>query len=154
MTKSIATMPLDLRSKIMRSIRKRDTQPELIVRRALHAAGLRFRLHRRGLPGTPDIVLPGRRLCVLVHGCFWHQHPGCAKARQPRTNQAYWGPKLARNAERDAATCDALRAAGWDVLVVWECEARDAARLAPIVAGIAARAKLPARKAARAGTGL
>jgi DNA mismatch endonuclease (patch repair protein) len=123
----------------MRSIRKRDTVPELLLRRALHAAGLRFRLHRRDLPGNPDLVLPSRRLAVLVHGCFWHQHPGCPLCRQPKGNTAYWLPKLARNVARDRRVRDDLTALGWRVLVIWECEARDAARLARIVRMIAER---------------
>jgi DNA mismatch endonuclease (patch repair protein) len=122
----------------MRSIRKRDTQPELLVRRALHAAGLRFRLYRRDLPGSPDIVLPKHRLVVLVHGCFWHQHPGCRLCRQPKGNAEYWLPKLARNLARDARSRRELEALGWRVLVVWECEARDPARLAAIVASLLA----------------
>jgi len=121
------------RTRIMRSIHKRNTQPELRVRRALHAAGLRFRLHRRDLPGTPDIVLPSRRLAILVNGCFWHQHPGCALARRPRANQEYWEPKLARNVARDAATREALAGLGWRVMVVWECETRQAGLLQRLV---------------------
>jgi DNA mismatch endonuclease (patch repair protein) len=122
----------------MAAIRKRDTAPELRVRRALHAAGLRFRLHRADLPGTPDIVLPRCRVAILVHGCFWHQHPGCRLARRPRGNREYWDPKLARNVARDAATRDALTALGWRVIVVWECETRSAARLGELVGGLAA----------------
>lgn len=85
------------RSAHMRGITKRDTVPELAVRRAAHALGARFRLHRRDLPGTPDLVFPSRPKVVLVHGCFWHQHPGCRLARQPKSRGEYWIPKLARN---------------------------------------------------------
>src|SRR3954468_6164249 len=113
MTSPPRTLSHDVRMRVMRSIKKRDTQPELLVRKALHAAGLRFRLHRRDLPGTPDLVLPGRHLCILVHGCFWHQHPGCRLARRPKGNTAYWQPKLDRNLARDAAVQSALREAGW-----------------------------------------
>jgi DNA mismatch endonuclease (patch repair protein) len=127
----------------MRSIRKRDTSPEILVRRALHAAGLRFRLHRRALPGNPDIVLASRRLAILVHGCFWHQHPGCPLCRQPRRNTGYWLPKLARNVARDGRVRQELEALGWNVRVIWECEARDPKRLAAIAAGIVAM-KAPA----------
>lgn len=127
-----------VRRRIMRSIRKRDTSPEILVRRALHATGLRFRLHRPDLPGNPDIVLASRRLAILVHGCFWHQHPGCPLCRQPRRNTGYWLPKLTRNVARDARVRGDLEVLGWRVLVIWECEARDPARLQALVAEIAA----------------
>lgn len=102
-----------------------DTGPELVVRRLTHALGLRFRLHRRDLPGTPDLVLPRHRAAILVHGCFWHQHEGCRLARQPKSRLDYWLPKLARNVERDREAHAALEAAGWRCLTVWECETRD-----------------------------
>jgi DNA mismatch endonuclease, patch repair protein len=136
----------------MRSIRKRDTKPELVVRRALHAAGLRFRLHRRDLPGCPDIVLPGRRLVVLVHGCFWHQHPGCPLARRPRGNQDYWLPKLERVQRRDAAAIQALESLGWNVRIVWECETRDQDAVTALVAEVHGMAPV-GRGRARAGLG-
>jgi DNA mismatch endonuclease (patch repair protein) len=136
----------ETRHRVMASIRKRDTQPEIAVRRALHAQGLRFRLHRDDLPGTPDVVLPGRRLAVFVHGCFWHQHPGCALSRQPRGNTAYWKPKLARNVERDTKARQQLEALGWNVLLVWECEARDGVRLGQIARSIALNQELRARR--------
>jgi len=113
----------------MRRIRKRDTRPELVVRRIVHALGLRFRLHRRDLPGTPDLVLPRHRKAILVHGCFWHQHEGCTFSRQPKSRLDYWLPKLARNVERDRASRAALEAAGWRCLVIWECETKDTERL-------------------------
>jgi DNA mismatch endonuclease (patch repair protein) len=113
------------RSGHMRRIRKRNTKPELAVRRAAHALGVRFRLHRRDLPGTPDLVFPRHRKVIQVHGCFWHQHKGCKLARQPKSRLDYWLPKLARNIERDHATRAALEAAGWACLVVWECETQD-----------------------------
>lgn len=109
----------------MRAITKKNTKPEIRVRRRLHALGYRFRLHRRDLPGTPDIVLPRHRTVIQVHGCFWHQHPGCRHATTPRTRQGYWLPKLERNVTRDIATMAALTALGWRVLVLWECELRD-----------------------------
>ena len=113
------------RSRIMRGIRSKDTKPELAVRRCLNAMGFRFRLHRRDLPGRPDIVLPRHRVAIQVHGCFWHQHGGCKLANVPRTRRDYWLPKLARNVERDAASAVALVALGWRVCTVWECEVRD-----------------------------
>lgn len=116
----------EARSRIMRAIRAKDTAPELAVRRVLHAAGYRFRLHRRDLPGNPDIVLPKHRAIIFVHGCFWHQHPepGCRNAQVPRSNTAYWTPKLARTAERDREAAERLKAMGWRVLTIWECETK------------------------------
>jgi DNA mismatch endonuclease (patch repair protein) len=122
-------LPIESRSRIMRSIRKTDTKPELIVRRLLHRLGFRFRLHQRHLPGTPDIVLPRHRAAVLVHGCFWHQHEDCRKGAAPSVRHHYWLPKLARNVERDRLARAALEAAGYKVLVIWECTIRDAEAL-------------------------
>jgi DNA mismatch endonuclease, patch repair protein len=121
------------RSGHMRRIRKRDTKPELTVRRAAHALGLRFRLHRADLPGTPDLVFPRHRKLIFVHGCFWHQHVGCRLARQPKSRLEYWLPKLARNVERDHEARDALEEAGWNCLVVWECHAQNAEMLEGIL---------------------
>lgn len=113
------------RSENMRRIRGRDTGPEMIVRRAMHARGLRFRLHRRDLPGTPDVVLPGRRLVVFVHGCFWHRHPGCRGCTTPATRPEFWQNKFDANVARDRKAAEALIQAGWRVETIWECEARD-----------------------------
>lgn len=111
-----------VRRRIMASIRGRDTKPELLVRSTLHRLGYRYTLHPRHLPGRPDIVFPRRKVAIWVHGCFWHQHHGCPLAHVPRTREGYWGPKLARNVERDKEKADALRALGWHPHVVWECE--------------------------------
>ncbi|WP_223276528.1 very short patch repair endonuclease [Sphingomonas daechungensis] len=105
----------------MRKIRSTDTKPEMRVRRLLHRMGFRFRLHRCDLPGKPDVVLPRYRLAILVHGCFWHQHPGCRHARLPRTRQNYWLPKLARTQERDLRNVVELNRLGWRTLTIWEC---------------------------------
>jgi DNA mismatch endonuclease (patch repair protein) len=113
------------RSKIMRGVKQSNTKPEVRVRRALHAMGYRFRLHRKDLPGRPDIVLPRYKLAIMVHGCFWHQHASCKDGRQPTSNTSYWSPKLARNVERDAEKAAALVALGWRVETVWECETKD-----------------------------
>jgi DNA mismatch endonuclease (patch repair protein) len=112
----------EARSAHMRRIRKIDTLPELRVRRAAHALGFRFRLHRRDLPGTPDLVFPRLRIAIWVHGCFWHQHLGCRLARQPKSRLDYWLPKLKRNQDRDAEAITAMCERGWTVLVIWECE--------------------------------
>jgi DNA mismatch endonuclease Vsr len=110
----------------------KDTTPELRVRRLLHAMGYRFRLHRRDLPGTPDIVLAGRRKIVEVRGCFWHRHPdpACRNAVLPKVRADWWAAKLARNVTRDERNLLALRSGGWSVLIVWECEVRNEAVLA------------------------
>lgn len=115
----------------MAAIKSGNTRPEMVVRSAAHALGYRFRLRRRDLPGKPDLVFPGRRKIVFVHGCFWHQHssPACRDGRAPKSRLEYWGPKLKRNAERDLASIATLEADGWRVLVVWECETKDRERL-------------------------
>ncbi len=109
---------------MMAGFRLKDTRLEMLVSRALHKLGFRFRLHRRDLPGRPDIGLPRNRTAILVHGCFWHQHTSCRDARMPRTRPHYWIEKFRRNAERDKITEAALLELGWKVDVVWECEAR------------------------------
>jgi len=117
------------RSRMMSGIKGRDTKPEMAVRRALFAAGFRFRLHRRDLPGVPDVVLPGKRVAVFVHGCFWHRHTGCRYATLPATRPEFWKAKLDGNAVRDSRAVGALLALGWRVMVVWECAVRDRATL-------------------------
>ena len=106
----------------MRRVKGRDTGPELAIRRLLWGAGYRYRLHRKDLPGKPDIVLPGRRTVVFVHGCFWHGHDCARGARQPKANADYWIAKIAGNRERDAANLEALTALGWTPITVWECD--------------------------------
>ncbi len=117
------------RSANMRAIGSKDTIPELAVRRAVNALGYRFRLHRRDLPGKPDLVFPRLRKIIFVHGCFWHQHPVCREGRIPASRHAYWVPKLARTVERDAEHLAGLDAMGWHVLTIWECETVDRERL-------------------------
>lgn len=131
------------RRKMMAGFRSKDTKPEMLVRRALHRLGYRFRLHRRNLPGKPDIVLPKHRTAILVHGCFWHQHAGCRDARMPRTRQDYWTEKFRRNLERDRGTEAALRELGWKVYVIWECEARAAVLPDRLVAMLASPQPTP-----------
>ncbi|MFN3727931.1 MAG: very short patch repair endonuclease [Allosphingosinicella sp.] len=117
------------RSENMRRVRGKDTAPEHLVRRALHAMGLRFRLHRRDLPGRPDIVLPRRRTILFVHGCFWHRHSGCRRSSDPATRPDFWTAKFERTVRRDREQVAALRALGWRVEIIWECEARAPDRL-------------------------
>lgn len=133
------------RSAVMRRVKGRDTGPEMAVRRALTRLGARYRLHRKDLPGSPDIVLPGRRLALFVHGCFWHGHDCARGARVPKANRDYWLAKVGRNRVRDAASRVALEAAGWRVETLWECELKDQAvlsdRLAALLADQAALAR-------------
>jgi len=117
----------------MSRIGARDTVPEVVVRSTLHKMGIRFRLHRRDLPGKPDIVLPKHRTVVFVHGCFWHRH-SCKKGRSfPRSNTVFWAEKLERNRERDGENRRALEAEGWRVVVVWECQTKDRQRLTELL---------------------
>ncbi|WP_412462281.1 very short patch repair endonuclease [Pseudomonas sp. SC11] len=113
----------------MRAVRRAHTKPELLVRKAMHALGLRFRLHSKSLPGSPDIVLAKHHTVVFVHGCFWHRHPGCKYATTPKTRQEFWIPKFEGNVARDARKEAQLHELGWRVLVVWECETKDLAAL-------------------------
>lgn len=115
----------DRRSAVMARVKGKDTAPELKLRRLAHAMGYRFRLHRKDLPGSPDLVFPKRRAVIFVHGCFWHGHDCARGARQPKQNAEYWSAKIARNRARDAKVQEALRAQGWRVAVIWECEMKD-----------------------------
>jgi len=115
----------------MSHIRSKDTIPEMAVRRLVHGMGYRYRLHRRDLPGCPDLVFVTRRKVIFVHGCFWHRHTdsACKLARLPKSRLDFWGPKLARNRQRDLEKQEELRAAGWDFIVLWECQINNAASL-------------------------
>jgi DNA mismatch endonuclease (patch repair protein) len=136
----VDTLTVAERSIRMSRIRSKDTKPELRVRSLLHALGYRYRLHRRDLPGSPDIVFPARERVILVHGCFWHAHKDCKVANRPKSHPAFWNQKFARNAARDEDNQEHLRLAGWDVCVIWECETRDARllkrRLARFLGGL------------------
>lgn len=127
------------RSEIMSHVRGRDTAPELRLRRLVHGMGYRYRLHVVGLPGRPDMVLARHRAVIFMHGCFWHRHEGCALARMPKSRLEFWQPKLDANRERDARNVRELRRLGWRVLVVWECELGDEARLRRRVGAFLAR---------------
>lgn len=111
----------------MSRVRGKNTAPEMRVRKVAHRIGLRFRLHRKDLPGRPDLVFPRYRLAVFVHGCFWHRHPGCSRASMPSTRPNFWQTKFDANVARDHRQVEALEAAGWSVLVLWECELKDEA---------------------------
>ena len=112
------------RRRNMAAVRNANTKPEIRARQCLHAAGYRFRLHRRDLPGTPDIVMPGRRLVIFVHGCFWHRHQGCSRSTTPKTRAAFWQAKFEANILRDKAVRSALHELGWHTGIIWECETR------------------------------
>lgn len=120
----------DKRSAMMRGVKNKNTKPELAVRRLAHRLGYRFRLHVKTLPGNPDLVFPGRKRIIFVHGCFWHRHPNCRRATIPDANHEFWLKKLSENAVRDARVQDRLRSSGWQVLVIWACEIKDEKALA------------------------
>ncbi len=115
------------RSERMSRVRGKDTKPELLVRRLVHGMGYRYRLHRRDLPGTPDLVFPGRRKVIFVHGCFWHRHPdpACKLARLPKSRTEFWLPKLEGNRARDIENAARLEGLGWEAMTIWECQLRD-----------------------------
>ena len=125
-----------VRSRNMAAIRGKDTAPELAVRRILHAMGLRFRLHRKDLPGRPDIVLPKHRTVVFVHGCFWHRHEDCRYTTTPKTRQEFWQTKFDANVERDRRNRTDLLQLGWRVIVIWECELRQPSDLKERLSGL------------------
>jgi len=118
----------EARSANMKAVRRKDTGPEMAVRHLLHAEGYRYRLHVNKLPGSPDIVFPGRKKVIFVHGCFWHGHD-CRAGRPPQSRQDYWLPKIIRNQKRDAAAVSALSQAGWSSLTIWQCQIMDRASL-------------------------
>lgn len=113
------------RSLRMARVRSKDTKPETLVRRLVHGLGYRYRLHDKRLPGTPDMVFTGRKKVIFVHGCFWHRHPECPLARLPKSRLDFWLPKLEGNRERDLRQLEALRAKGWEPMIIWECEIKD-----------------------------
>ena len=125
-------MTTGARSTNMRAIRSTGMKPEVAVRKLVYGLGYRYRLHRRDLPGSPDLVFLSRKKVIFVHGCFWHQHgsPLCTIVRQPKSNTSYWLPKLNQNVARDARNIDELRNLGWDILIIWECELSDVSKVA------------------------
>lgn len=129
------TLTTEQRSERMSRVRGKDSKPELVVRRLVHSLGCRYRLHRRGLPGTPDLVFGPRRKVIFVHGCFWHRHPdsNCKLARMPKSRLDFWRPKLEGNRERDLKNQAELARMGWQSLVVWECQTKDVDALEVVV---------------------
>lgn len=121
----VDTISASERSHVMSLVKCKNTRPEMVVRRLVHGAGFRYRLHDTKLPGKPDLVFPRRRKVIFVHGCFWHRHEGCALARIPKSNQEFWQAKLEGNKARDEAHLRRLHESGWATLVVWECELKD-----------------------------
>jgi DNA mismatch endonuclease, patch repair protein len=117
------------RSWTMAQVKSKNTTPEIAVRQAAYSMGLRFRLHRKELPGQPDLVFPRWRTALFVNGCFWHSHRNCKRARMPKTNVDYWTKKLLRNTRRDRETARLLKKSGWRCAVIWECQAKDPAKL-------------------------
>lgn len=126
---AVDSVSREKRSEIMALVRAKDTRPEMAVRKLVWGLGYRYRLHRRDLPGCPDLVFSGRRKVIFVHGCFWHRHEGCALARLPKSRLDFWGPKLESNALRDRRNKRALARQGWKVLTVWECELKNMNRV-------------------------
>lgn len=143
--------PPEKRSAVMRRVKGKDTAPELTVRRALTALGARYRLNRKDLPGSPDIVMPGRRLTIFVHGCFWHGHDCPRGSRVPKANREYWTAKVARNVARDARASAALSEQGWRVETIWECELKDDAALRARLRSLLAQNPLSPAKAGVSG---
>lgn len=115
----------ETRSAIMARVPQKGSRPEMVVRRAVHSLGYRYRLHDAGLPGKPDLVFGSRRKVIFVNGCFWHRHPNCALSRMPKSRQDFWEPKLSANRDRDIRNETLLREMGWEVLTIWECELKD-----------------------------
>ena len=150
MGQAMDTRTEEQRRRIMQAVKSRDTGPEMVVRRLLHSLGYRYRLHRKDLPGKPDVAFLSRRKAIFVHGCFWHGH-GCPKGRLPKSRLDYWEPKLNGNKERDKRKEEELRSMGWDVLVIWQCETADLGALAGRLHGFLG--DRPVGRAASAGRG-
>lgn len=144
------TVSVKDRSRIMRAVRHENTTPEIKVRKMAHSLGYRFRLHRKDLPGSPDLVFPKHNLCIFVHGCFWHSHPQCKKATVPKSNMGYWRQKFEDNKQRDRRKARELQTLGWKVVIIWECQTRDTKKLRTILLkslGDSARPQTVSKKA-------
>ena len=138
------------RSRVMARVKSKDTGPEQTVRKALTRLGARYRLHRKDLPGSPDIVLPGRRLAIFVHGCFWHGHDCARGARVPKANADYWIAKIGRNRDRDVRNAAVLTEQGWRVITVWECDLKASDAAGKLVAEVIQAATVSASSASEA----
>jgi len=123
------TVSKEVRSRNMSAIRSKNTNPETVVRSLLFALGYRYRLHKKDLPGKPDIILKKHNTVIFVHGCFWHQQKECKRANIPKSNKKYWIPKLERNVERDKINKRELNRLGWNVITIWECETKDSGKI-------------------------
>lgn len=124
------------RSALMSKVKGKDTRPEMTVRRTLHRLGCRYRLHRKDLPGSPDIVMPSRKLVLFVHGCFWHRHENCKMASTPKTREEFWDAKFDANMARDRRNTESLEQMGWRVEVIWECETKKPERLLKVLTNL------------------
>lgn len=133
-------------SKRMKSVRSKDTKPEMMIRRSLHALGFRYRLHVKHLPGTPDIVFPGRKKLVFVNGCFWHSHLDCKYGHPPKKNTEFWTEKLSRNVARDKNVRILLSDLGWEHFTIWECEAKASGGATPELLAFLRSPKLPHKR--------
>ncbi|QEM12218.1 very short patch repair endonuclease [Mucilaginibacter rubeus] len=131
--------PPKKRSEVMALVHSKDTKPEIKLRKALFALGYRYRIHDKNLPGRPDIVFPKYRTVIFVHGCFWHRHENCRAATTPKSNLEYWSPKFAANVARDSAHQKSLEAAGWNVIIIWECKLKT--NLSSVISDIAEKLK-------------
>lgn len=129
----VDTLTPEARSERMSRVHAKDTKPEMKLRKLIHGMGFRYRLHRKELPGKPDLVFPGRKSIIFMHGCFWHRHEDCGLARLPKSKQAFWCAKLEANKARDQKNISTLKAAGWRILVIWECQLRDEDRVRQVV---------------------
>ncbi|WP_273281740.1 very short patch repair endonuclease [Pseudooceanicola atlanticus] len=138
-----------IRRRIMSAVRGRDTKPEMLVRRLLHSMNYRYRLHRKDLPGHPDVVFGKRKKAIFVHGCFWHRHEGCKKATVPKTRADFWAEKFSRNVERDHEVESKLAEMGWQTLTVWECETKEVGVLQGKLRDFLEAEKLPAAERER-----
>lgn len=124
------------RSALMSKVKGKDTRPEMVVRRTLHRLGGRYRLHRKDLPGSPDIVMPSRKIALFVHGCFWHRHEDCKMASSPKTREEFWNAKFDANMARDRRNTERLEQIGWRVEVIWECETKKPDRLSKLLTNL------------------
>jgi DNA mismatch endonuclease (patch repair protein) len=145
------TLSVEERSERMARIRSKDTKPEMALRSLVHRLGYRFRLHRKDLAGSPDLVFPGAKKAIFMHGCFWHGHEGCKIANRPKTRRDFWDEKFRRNKERDLLNEATLKAAGWDVATIWECEIKNSDLIAKRIVRFLSQETKSAKRSRRHG---